>query len=221
MSSLLSSGYALSLDEQVSNLCVQFGKDAVQKSLARQSGKKRGRPQEDDYRLLEPYMELDARDLLNGIDPKSVRSNYSIAVAFANKLKGHSHNADVRRLCRKLKDKRRFWGVVSAYRLTLISAEFGYKFHLAAIDMMEALPEIVVSGQSCLGSNARKTVDDYRQKFGEISDSMTFMQLSTALRDAVFNQPLKALPQPKRTGIFGRRRVTTRSLLSEYLESRE
>jgi hypothetical protein len=106
------------LDAELTALIRRHGKEAVQQALSRLTKGKKGRPQDEDWPLLHAEMQRDAEDWIAGKEPHRIRSNYAIAKAFATHNRGQSQVATMRRVMGKLKEKRKWTGLVAAYGIT-------------------------------------------------------------------------------------------------------
>lgn len=92
------------------------GIEAIEYAVSRLTENKRGRRPEEDWPLLQEYIDEDVKDWLSGNDPIALRSNYSVALAFAKKYPGHSELSTSKRIMSKLVKERRknfLWKSVS------------------------------------------------------------------------------------------------------------
>lgn len=104
------------VDDDIRRIIARYGTEAVKQAVKRVTKPKRGRKPEKDWPELREVIESDARDWLAGGDPFSSRSNYSIAKDFADKNPGHSHPATMKRIERKLVQKRVWMTLVTHHR---------------------------------------------------------------------------------------------------------
>ncbi len=122
------------VDDDIRRAITRYGKDAVKEAVKRQTSSKRGRKPEKDWPELQETIEADARDWLQGGDPFSTRSNYSMAKDFADRNPGHSYPATMQRIERKLAKSRVWMTLATAMRLS----DEGYP-HAAHIRALETL----------------------------------------------------------------------------------
>lgn len=95
-------------EEAVRVAIARYGVEAVKAAVQRLTKPKLGRKPVKDWPELRQFIEADARAFLAGGDPFTARTNYSIAKAFADQNPGHSHPGTMKRIMRKL-DERRVW----------------------------------------------------------------------------------------------------------------
>ncbi len=97
----------IALEKGVRELVARYGRERVREAILRQTKAKRGPRPRKDWHILWPIIADDARQLLDGRDPFSARTNYAIASEYAAKETGHSHTATVERIERKLRKYRK------------------------------------------------------------------------------------------------------------------
>lgn len=146
------------LEQEVRQLCALYGKKEVEVALKKAQPSRRGRPPEPDGPALWRVALADARDWLEGRDPFQIRKTYSIAVAEANRVPGHSPDATKRRFERKLGKRRRAW--------MLLAAEYISRTEYPAIKNAEALEALgrfhkSESYLSC-AADVRSLIDDFQ-----------------------------------------------------------
>jgi hypothetical protein len=167
---------ATNVNDAIRRAINQYGAEAVKEAVKQQTTAKRGRPAENDGSLFLSLMELDAREWLDGADPKKNRSNYSIATAFSDKQSGHSRYSTSRRLQAKLKRHRVLRYLFEAVD---ISREgYSYKKHLRAL---EALAD-VFRVPSNHGELARTIIAEFESRFGQCPpDNMSLVEIQKAV----------------------------------------
>lgn len=162
------------VEDDVRRLIRRYGVEEVRQAVRIETAKKRGRKTVSDWSELLGILREDARIWLDGGDPFTARSNRSIARDFANKRPGHSRDATRDRIMRKLRERRRYFTLVEAERLS--ETDYPYAKNLRTIaalretgmrrDIWEHLLRI-----------REGSLADYRAKFGEPPASMTMHEL--------------------------------------------
>jgi len=182
---------ASNVDEAIRRAIAQYGAEAVKKAVEQQTKAKRGRPSDPDWLLLRPTFELDAREWLNDVIPQKNRTNYRIAKDFADKEKGHSYPATLRRIQQKLKNKRILFYLFEA---VLLSREgYSYKKHLKAL---EAFAEINPFPSNEL-EIAQKVVAGFELRFGKYpADNMSIVEIQRAVLPALDAGPTSYFSDP-------------------------
>lgn len=170
---------ASNVDDAIRRAIAQYGAKAVKKAVEQQTKPKRGRPSDPDWLLLRPTIELDALEWLNDGVPQLNRPNYRIAKDFADKEKGQSYPATMRRIQNKLKKKRILLYLVEA---VILSREgYSYKKHLKAL---EALADINPFPSNEL-EIAQKVVAGFQLRFGKCpDDNMSVVEIQMAVLPA-------------------------------------
>lgn len=186
--------------DDIRRAIARYGVDAVKRALKDATKAKPGRKLEPDLLKLAPVFKTDARRWLEGGDPFSERSNYSIAKEFAEEHPGQSVVSTHQRIERKLaKDGKRL-------RTTLITAEnisrdeFPYTAHLRALEALAALPSRGwLDLYPTMLDRARAKVADYEAREGKPPEpAMTMKQIE----DAVERRAKEALRTP--ASLFGK-----------------
>src|SRR5690348_15399967 len=91
------------LEQAIARLIGLHGKDAVVEAVKAATRPPRGRRAESaDWKRLREWLEADTADWLAGRDPFKLRPNTRIAKEFSRKYPGHSAEATVRRIQKKL-----------------------------------------------------------------------------------------------------------------------
>tara|TARA_B110001454_G_scaffold133413_1_gene124200 strand:- start:2896 stop:3561 length:666 start_codon:yes stop_codon:yes gene_type:complete len=187
------------VDDDVRRIIGRYGAEAVKEAVKIQTKPKRGRKPEKDWPELKGVIESDAQDWLNGGDPFSSRSNYSIAKDFADRNPGFSHPATMKRIERKLAQKR-VW-------MTLVAAElssyenYPYGVHIRTLEALSNADAHPVWER--IRDRAKSNVADYEAKKGELPpDHMSMKEVEETARSAVLT--LNALAAPKQSkGLVG------------------
>lgn len=175
------------VDDDIRRLIGRHGAERIQGAIKRLTARKRGRPPEGDWSELGDILHEDARLWLEGGDPFKARSNRSIAGRFAEKHSGHSYDATRDRIMRKLRERRRYYTLVEAERLS--ETEYPYAENLRAIaglretgarrDLWERLARF-----------REGSLADYISKFGEPPASMTMQELVAKAAKPITPAPL-------------------------------
>ena len=144
------------VDADIRRTINRYGEEAVKKAVKRQTTAKRGRPADPDWLWLQPTIELDARECLNGQVPEKNRSSYGIANDFADKGKGQSRHADYTRVYEKLLKKRRL--MYLSFAVEMSRKDYPHQTHLKALaELEQALPN-----SRSLGDISRTVVREYK-----------------------------------------------------------
>ena len=168
------------LDQQMRALVTRYGSDAVRDSAKRATAKRKGRKPEKDWIGLKPWVELDAEDWLHGRDPMALRSNYSIAKAFAEEHQGHNRYATKQRIERKLSAKRRWFMLVVAQERS--ETEFPVDIHIRSLwELIEV--DSKLHWQSVL-EYALGKVARYRELLGEPAPDKSLATIDDELTKA-------------------------------------
>jgi len=169
------------VDDDVRRLIRRYGAADVTDALKRQTKPPRGRKPEKDWPELRSVIDQDAKCWLDGGDPFSSRSNYSIAKNFADQNPGHSHPATMKRIERKLAQKRVWMTLATAQNLSRDA--YPYAAHLRAwIALSDLDPHPVWSS---LRSDVERAIADFHAELGMMPPShWSIKQVEDALRDA-------------------------------------
>jgi hypothetical protein len=162
------------VDDDIRRLIGRYGAEKIQEAVKRQTARKRGRPPEGDWSELGDILREDARLWLEGVDPFKGRSNRSIARGFAEKHTGHSREATRDRVMRKLRERRRYYTLVEAERLS--ETEYPCAENLRAIAALRETGTRRDLWERLLRFR-EGSLADYRSKFGEPPASMTMQEL--------------------------------------------
>jgi hypothetical protein len=167
------------VDDDLRRLIARYGIDDVAAAFKKQAKSKRGRKPVEDWPELQSEIEADARHWLSGGDPFSCRSNYSLAKSFADKNPGHSHPATMRRVERKLAQRRVKLTLVTAMALSTI--DYPFSSHIRAIDAIcEIEPNLFFVE---IQYNRKKILKDYEAKYGAAPPShFSMMDVEEASR---------------------------------------
>lgn len=151
------------VDAEIRNAIRRFGAEAVKASIKRLTKPKRGRKPDLDWPELCPVIDADARNWLSGGDPFAVRSNYSIAKAFADGKPVHNHPANMKRIERKLAINRVRMTQYAAYELSLDG--YPHATHVRAVE------ELVRAGShpvwQTILENAKSKIAEYGTALGQ------------------------------------------------------
>lgn len=170
---------ALNLDGEIEKLVKQHGPDAVREATKRLTKKKAGRKQVVDLNLLRDWFERDGDDLLDGLDPFLLRSNYAMAKFFADQEKPHNRAAAHRRMMRKLALRRKTIAHIMAWERAEKIRPFGDYFR--ACDVLEAFDSKWHDIAQWSADNLRSKIERYISRHGEIDPALTIPQIDEAL----------------------------------------
>ena len=187
---------AILLDNEIQRLIGIHGEPAVREATKRLTAMKQGRKPEKDWQDLEEWIEQDARDWLDGLDPFKLRSNYFLAKTISKAKPGHNQVASHRRILGKLSKRRTIYLLMSAWNIAEFSRPYADYFRVC-----EALAATgAVFAQTILGlaDSHRGQLERYRGRFGDPSPSMTVAEIQEALKAPL---PLSSYGKP--LGLFG------------------
>ncbi|WP_145960989.1 hypothetical protein [Sphingosinithalassobacter portus] len=162
------------VDDDIRRLIQRYGVDKVQEAIKQQTARRRGPIPIADWPELTSILREDARLWLEGGDPFTARSNRSIALVFAEKHPGHSFASTRDRLMRKLRERRRYYTLVEAERLS--EEKYPYTENLRAIRALLETGTLHDSWDRLLRLR-EGSLADYKAKFGEPPASMTMQEL--------------------------------------------
>lgn len=188
----------LALDGALQKLVKQYGTANVRKAAIRLCKGKAGRKLHPDWQHLKGEIRQDAIDWLDGKDPRSLRSDYSVAKAFSHQHPGHDSLSTYKRILRKLKKQRPWNYLVTAWQLSMFERPFAEHFRVLPL-LADQLPTMRDSILQMAEWN-RNDLERYRQRHGEPAPEMTI----EAIGDAVRNQPVLAQTEfVRRYGMIG------------------
>jgi hypothetical protein len=176
------------VDDDIRRLISRYGAEKTREAFKRLVTRKRGRPPEGDWLRLGDILREDALLWLEGGDPFTTRSNRSIARDFAERHPGHSCEATRRRIMRKLRDRRRYYTLVEAERLS--ETEYPYAENLRTIAALRAIGTRRDLWERLLRFR-EGSLADYKTRFGEPPASMTMQELV-----AEAAKPISPAPHP-------------------------
>ena len=179
---------ALNLDDQIEKLVRRHGPDAVREATKRLTKKKAGRKQVVDLALLKDWLDQDADDLLDGLNPFERRRNYAMAKFVADQEKPHNRAAAQRRMMRKLALRRKVLAHIHAWQRAEKIRPFGDFFR--ACDALAAFDPKWHDIAQWSADNLRSKIDRYILRHGEIDPALTVPQIDEAL----------AMPDPPAIG---------------------
>lgn len=185
------------LEDDIRRVINRYGAAAVREAVAKLTKPRRGRPKISDMRELQPVMQKDAREWLEGGDPFSTRTNYAIAKEYADSRPGHSAVSTCQRIERKLGKKpfdRRWYMLVTAMEIT--RAEYPYALHIRALEELAAVENSHPVWRDML-SSALLDIADFGSKLGKPPrNEMTMAEVQSGAR----NSPVASAPSGKVQG---------------------
>ena len=188
------------VEDDIHRAITRYGAEAVKGAITKLTKPKTGRPLEKDWLKMKPMIEADAKYWLAGGDPFAERTNYSIAKEVADSEPGHSHDATIRRLTRKLKEKRQ----LMTYLAAMIESE--KRSYLDYIRALEAAVEIGgdESPYTLILQLARSAINDYELTYGNPpSPELTLDQVKEKPKNALISLS-RMSEQSQLGGLFGR-----------------
>lgn len=182
-----------SLDEELEQLCRIYGFQAVQNALKKQNKVKRGRKPEEDGPLLAAVAKADAAAWMEGRNPFEERNNWQIANAYAKEAPGHNFDSTLRRILRKLSERRGVGLCANLYALQLdMTVEQRQRLTELAQEVAPAMQEI----WQRLFSETQMYLERYRAKFGEPQLAAIFRDLVKHVMAAEMSEAPEQ-PQPR------------------------
>lgn len=187
------------VDDDIRRVINRYGAAAVGEAVKRATKAKRGRKAEKDWPALHPILVEDARKVLEGGDPFSERTNYSIAQVFVQNNPGHSPAATQRRIMKKLSQMRMRWTLINAE----IIGESEYP-HGAYLNVLERLVSLLPDWDIWKDrmSRAKGAIDDYTAKHGPPAVYLSIKDIEEGAQDLVLGALLGKSP-PTLSGLFG------------------
>lgn len=183
-------------EHDVSRLISRYGKDAVLAAVKKLTKAKRGRKAEKDWLLLQPHIEQDAADWLEGREPEKLRSSYSIANAVAADNPGHNQTATATRILKKLSARRRWFFLTVAWQRSESTHPHGV--HLRTLKALAKQDETFGK----LLNFALNDVARYRERVGEPGAKMTMDEIKKFTENALLQLAPKGT-LGRLTGMFG------------------
>jgi hypothetical protein len=181
-----------SLEDLIRLAIERYGSDAVRTTVKALTKSRPGRPKLHDWLELRQVVEADARDWLEGRDPFSLRSNYSIAKEYAEKHPGWNAISTYKRIERKLGERPygRAWFML--VRAMLGSRDkWPYAIHLKALQELLAI-DPNPNFQTLLRV-AQSNISAYETKSGQAPPPALTMR---EIREGARNALAKRSPQP-------------------------
>lgn len=188
-----------SLEGAIRNAIAVYGSDAVREMAARLTKPSLGRSKIKDWPELRDVIEADAKDWLDGGDPISTRSNYSIAREYAEKNPGQSPISTHKRIERKLAKKPydRAWFMLTSAML-MSRDNYPFATHLKALEALAAM-DPHRAWQTSLRL-ARTAVAEYEVKKGQPPPAeLTMKDVEDGGRNALASS---LLSQVRSRGVF-------------------
>lgn len=179
------------VEDDVQRLISRYGAEAVKAAIKSQAKPKMGRKAEKDWPDLRDVLEADARFWLEGGDPFTARTNYSIAKAFADRTPGHSHPGTMKRITRKLHQRRIWMTLVTAENLS--RAAYSHLAHLRALEaLIEKDPRPIWEASL---ADAKACIASYHSKHAQMPRSeMTMREVEEGARVSATPIPEAILP---------------------------
>ncbi|TVV76027.1 hypothetical protein [Sphingomonas solaris] len=186
------------VDDDVRRVVARHGADAVKAAVKRLSKQRPGRKATSDWPGLIDVLEADARRLLEGGDPFTERSNYSISQAFAAAHPGHSSVSTQRRLMNKLAKKRAIYTHILAIFTGWYecSSAIYIKTLLALIEIDDNEMWVDRHDAAC------RQLGEYIVIFGEPPESMSMREIIGRATGTMPKSPFE-LRERSRGGLLG------------------
>jgi len=163
-----------SLDAEIKRLIGLHGKEAFQDAAARVAKTRvRDKQLNADFRALRPYIEEEARLFLDG---NTRTAHPKIAASVADGNPGHSREADIRRILRRLASPEwKFRVMLMAYHLG--ETEYSIAAFIKVCRAAQNVPEMAKLAKLSL-ENMRSDANRLSHRIGEIPLTMTRTQLA-------------------------------------------
>ncbi|MPT49245.1 MAG: hypothetical protein E2598_12650 [Sphingobium sp.] len=170
------------VDDDVRRAIDRYGAEAVKEAVKLQTKRKVGRKPEADWPELHRVLQEDARKWLDGEDPFSERSNYSIAKDYAAQNPGQSCPATHRRILQKLSERRVCLTIIHAWLIS--ETDYPYQTHLRALGELGTF-EGWADRAAVMLKEAHANIADYTAKNGRPEDNMTIKEIEKGARMAL------------------------------------
>lgn len=174
------------LEDELQSLISRHGAKAVRDAVLQLTKGKKGRKPEPDWKELQPYLQQDAIDWLNGVDPFSSRTNYSIACEFSEARPGHNRASTQRRIMRKLATRRKVTCLLRAWSIS--EDERPYADYFRVCEEVASIDEWWGERIFRWSDMQRGALQRFREKHGEPDPSMTIKQI-----EEIANRPVGLL----------------------------
>ena len=206
------------VEDDIRRAILRYGAEAVKGAVKEATKAKIGRPREPDWPELKDVIHADAVEWLNGGDPFTARSNYSIAKEFAERRPGHSIVSTHKRIERKLSRgpyDRRWYVLVTAENISRDG--FPYTAHLRALEAVVSLP--AMSPWRSILERARSTISDFEAREGRPPDpSMSLKQIEEVVRKGGFAALIGLSKQDTQTGSASQGQSSLGSILRDAID---
>lgn len=169
------------VDNDIRRAVSRYGAKAVREAVQRLVKLKRGQKGIPDWPEISEILKEDARLWLEGGDPFTARSEYSIAKEHSERYPGQSQESTHRRMMKKLAEHRIYYTLVHATYLS--EEEFSYLIHhraLTELAKIEGHGDLWVRRLELAGSD----LADYESKFGAPSKNLTMKEIELGARHA-------------------------------------
>lgn len=173
------------VDDDLRRIIRRYGREAVLEAVKRESKRKRGRKAEPDWPELSKTLMEDAKLLLEGGDPFTERSSYSIATAYAEANPGHSRAATHRRILRKLSEKRVILTLLHAHQIS--DTHYPFQAHIDLLKRISA--ERPDWAWDDVVASAEAAVRDYAAKHGPPDPQMTMKAIQDGAQSILLPEP--------------------------------
>ena len=166
------------VNDDVYRAITRYGAEAVKEAVAEATKAKRGRKSTMNWKNIRSLIEEDAALWLDGGDPFSARSNYSIQKYYADNFPGQSHPATMKMVERHLRENRDWMTYATA---ELLSRDgYPYTAHIAAL---KALGECMGYSEYVSHEYATGKVAKYEGRYGSAPrPEMSMAEIEEELR---------------------------------------
>lgn len=191
------------VEADVRRIINRYGAAVVKAAVKTMTMAPRGRRKINDWRDLVDVMREDAHEWLNGGDPFSSRTDYSIAKRFAERNPGQSAISTHQRIERKLRKapyNRRWYMLVTAEGMS--HDKNAWKLHVRALEELARIDTHTMWSIRLKRINSE--VSDYTAKWGSPSDEMTMKEVEEGARKSVPGILGLAPPDLDSISLFGR-----------------
>lgn len=167
------------LRKELKKLVAEYGTEETVQELQAITSRPRGNPKIADWDDLVEVLNADALDILEGRDPRSRESDVSIAKRLARANPRHDEESSMKRIRKKLKDRRLEYAEwCAAFNST---DEASYQRHLAIMGKLAEGNKATALWKGRL-DKSQKLLAEYVRAFGDPPESMTMVEITAKVK---------------------------------------